>query len=228
MRGWTAQLERASRLVLPEERLVEAVVAARCDVVLGGLDDPQEDPIGFLLGAHELARLGAPVGEWVAEIAAAAEQVARDARRSGLGWDGELALAAAGGLFALEGDRRAIGDVATLRRALGPRRSTSPELPSGVRAVSWVEDRLVRVVDADECVLLPDGIPSAWLGGGLECYRVPAGPGRHLSYAVRWHGKHPAVLWEVSGPPGLQLRAGAGDGRWHSTAASGETLLTLP
>lgn len=48
---------------------------------------------------------------------------------------------------------------------------------------------------------------------------------RTLSFAVRWHATRPALLWEVAGPQGLVLEGGAGNESWHSTAASGETLL---
>jgi hypothetical protein len=47
-----------------------------------------------------------------------------------------------------------------------------------------------------------------------------------LSYSVRWHGEHPALLWEISEPaPGVTLTAPALDPAWSTTELAGETLL---
>jgi hypothetical protein len=47
-----------------------------------------------------------------------------------------------------------------------------------------------------------------------------------LSYAVRWHGARPALLWDA--PPGVELRASALDPAWSSSAVAGEALLAEP
>jgi hypothetical protein len=47
-----------------------------------------------------------------------------------------------------------------------------------------------------------------------------AGP---VSFAVRWHGERPALLWTA--PPGVRLRAPGLDPEWASEVASGEALL---
>lgn len=67
----------------------------------------------------------------------------------------------------------------------------------------------------------------AWYGGGIEVHDAPTAHGR-LSYAIRWHGTRPAVLWELephegTGPvtitvPGL-------DPTWSTTELRGEALL---
>ena len=88
----------------------------------------------------------------------------------------------------------------------------------GVRAVAAIERRLVA-----DGVLLPAGIPTAWLGQGFEGHGLPVGPASTVSFAVRWHGAHPAVLWEVTGPP-VELSAPAVDPAWRTSAASGEAL----
>jgi hypothetical protein len=49
-----------------------------------------------------------------------------------------------------------------------------------------------------------------------------------LSFAVRWHGARPALLWEISGAPGIVIAGGATNEEWHSTDMSGETLLAEP
>jgi hypothetical protein len=101
-------------------------------------------------------------------------------------------------------------------------------MPHGLRAIAWLEDRLARPLPDGSCALLPGGFPAAWLGASFETYRLPAGSGRCLSYAVRWHGERPALLWEVNGPPGLRLTGGGADPSWSTTEASGEALLAAP
>ncbi|MBA3803847.1 MAG: hypothetical protein H0X22_13235, partial [Acidimicrobiia bacterium] len=49
------------------------------------------------------------------------------------------------------------------------------------------------------------------------------GPSSSVSYAVRWHGDRPAVLWEQRGDA-RSLRADAVDGGWTSDARRGEAL----
>jgi len=49
-----------------------------------------------------------------------------------------------------------------------------------------------------------------------------------MSFAVRWHGPRPAVLWEITGAAGLLITGGAADPSWHTTDASGEALLAAP
>ena len=51
-------------------------------------------------------------------------------------------------------------------------------------------------------------VPEAWLGQGWRCMTPPPPSGR-LSFAVRWHGDRPALLWELDVPD----RASAGGAR---------------
>ena len=77
VRGWTRVVEQASRLVLPDEGLVHAMVAARCDLLLEGPVDRADDPVGFLLDVAELVRSGDAADAWLVEIVEPAEQVAK-------------------------------------------------------------------------------------------------------------------------------------------------------
>jgi hypothetical protein len=72
--------------------------------------------------------------------------------------------------------------------------------------------------------LLP-GFPPDWLGQSLTVSDLPlrAGP---LSFAVRWHGARPALLWDA--PEGVELRAPALDPSWSTADRAGETLLAEP
>jgi hypothetical protein len=47
-----------------------------------------------------------------------------------------------------------------------------------------------------------------------------------ISYAVRWHGEKPALLWEIDGPVGTKVAASAIDRTFSSTEMRGETLLS--
>ncbi len=228
-RGWLAQVERASRLVLPEAALTERVVHERCELLLAGVSEAGDDPVGFLLGLGELGRLGVDVTEWVPELVTAAEGIGRRAARSGeVSWDVDRALAAVSDALARCHEDRGVADVGELRRRLGDRTGVALAMPDGVRAIAWLEDRLARPRFDGSCALLPGGFPAGWLGASFETYRLPAGNGRCLSYAVRWHGERPALLWEVSGPPGLRLTGGGADPSWSTVEPRGDALLAPP
>ena len=78
--------------------------------------------------------------------------------------------------------------------------------------------------------MLP-GWRQTWRGLSLEVHGLPVGRGR-LSYALRWHGERPALLWEVVTPEGddvpVTLRAPALDPTWAAEGARGEALLQPP
>jgi hypothetical protein len=219
-RGWVGRAERASRVVLADERAAERLVAARADLLLTGPPSIEDDPAGFLLALHELVRLGELAGraldDVVPDIAAAVHTTVRR-----VAWDVDAALAAAAGLLHVAGEDRAGRDLARLRAS---RAAATPDLDAtadGVRGVAAVERHL-----AADGVLLPRGIPDAWRGVDFEAHGLPIGPGSAVSFAVRWHGAHAAVLWETDGEP-VELAAPAVDATWRSDAASGEALWRL-
>ncbi|MCX7619723.1 MAG: hypothetical protein N2037_02625 [Acidimicrobiales bacterium] len=81
----------------------------------------------------------------------------------------------------------------------------------------------------DRLVLVPV-FPQTWLGQSVEIHRAPTPFGR-FSYAIRWHGDRPALLWELDSArdrcspriiaPGL-------DPAWSSSEPTGEALLAAP
>jgi hypothetical protein len=93
----------------------------------------------------------------------------------------------------------------------------------GTGVLGEMRDALVRDRGAD-VDLLP-GFRDEWLGEHLAVHDAPLRRGP-LSFAVRWHGARPALLWEA--PPGSVLRAPAIDPSWTSATAVGETLLAAP
>ena len=48
---------------------------------------------------------------------------------------------------------------------------------------------------------MPLSFPPAWLGVDFEAHGLAIGLASTLSFAIRWHGDRPAVLWEVHGAP---------------------------
>lgn len=90
--------------------------------------------------------------------------------------------------------------------------------------------RAELVADHGDDLMVAPGFRSAWRGGPLAVYGLPTrfGP---VSYAVRWHGARPALLWELEAHPGpgpVTVRAPFLDESWSSDQASGETLLAAP
>lgn len=228
VRGWETIVHRASRLVLPDTGLGEAVTAARSDLLLAGPVAVDDDAVGFLLDVAELGRLGDDADSWMPEIV---EPIASIARSDDPEVD--LALRACERLAIAAGDDRAAGDIARIRQRRSRREMpTVPAAPSSFsdlrrgesvgRFVAQVEQRIT-----DEGRLLPLGIPRRWLGSNFEVHGVPTGPRSTVGFAVRWHGERPAVLWEQHGPAQL-LTAPAVDADWSSDAVSGEALWAPP
>ncbi len=222
--GWSTVAARAGRFVVPDEALVAATTATRCELALVGPADPDDDPAVFLLAVGQLVRMGEDEATWLPEIASAAERVARAARPVGAGdWIAGAALDAAGDAFRAAADHRATGDLAALRVRLTIDRALPVDPPGGPVGIAWLERRLA---DTDGR-LLAGGIPAAWLGATVEAYGLPIGGGATVSYALRWHGARPAVLWEVTGGPVTLTAPDLAPG-WSSAAASGEALWPAP
>jgi hypothetical protein len=83
--------------------------------------------------------------------------------------------------------------------------------------------RLLVCEEEDGLVLLPV-VPEGWRGQGLEVHGVPTTSGA-LSFAVRWHGPRPALLWELDGAGPVRLRAPGLDPAWSSSERRGDALL---
>ncbi|HEY5664963.1 MAG TPA: hypothetical protein VIS05_13110 [Ilumatobacter sp.] len=216
VRGWLALTERASRFVLPDgdvgAGLAAAVTAERCELALGTIPRAADDPVDGALAVGELVRMGEAPGDWIPELADAVEHLGPLA-----GWEADMALVAAGRVLTAAGERRARSDLAAIaaRRTPGPRPGRPP---SGVRAVPWLETQFALAG-----ALVPSGIPRSWWGQSFDVYGVPTGDASSVSYAVRWHGERPAVLWEQSGPP-VQLTAPLVAPGWSTGEPAGEAL----
>jgi hypothetical protein len=220
-RGWLSTCERASRLILPEAALAASVTRARCELALCGPDDLAADPVAFLLGVGELVRMGSVAEHWIPEVADAVAVLA-DHRT-----DPFLAAAvdAAERVCIAADESRAVRDLAKVRARLVDASDAAlpePTEASGARLVAAVEGIIARGP-----ALFPGGIPAAWLGQHLEVYGIPTGPSSAVSFAMRWHGERPALLWEQTGAP-VALRSPVVAPDWSSTAATGDALWPAP
>jgi hypothetical protein len=95
----------------------------------------------------------------------------------------------------------------------------SDDLPSDGRRVPWWAERRLVVSDEHTAQLMPAGFPAAWLGVDFEAHGLSIGLASTLSFAIRWPGQRPAVLWEISGPP---MPLAHQD--WSTAQLSGEAL----
>ena len=194
-RGWLALLDRATRVVLPDQRLTDRVMLARSQVLL----DADGGPVAV-----------AALEDW--------------------GFDAEAEYAWHG--LRLRDRRRA------RKRGAISDLISRVETPSGSLLVvpSWPVDpaeflvalRQGLVRDTDNGVALLSVFPSEWYGQPVE---IHAAPTRHglVSFALRWHGSRPALLWEVTGASkGLVVTAPGLDSQWSSNEVSGDALLAEP
>jgi hypothetical protein len=221
VRGWVTRTDVASRLDLPDQEWVDAVRAARCELLLGDVADVAAEPERHLLGVAELVRLGDLDVRGAIEAAPRiASAVAAVVRRGGS--LGAAALDAATVVLAAAGERQALADLARLRESVNDGDITGA-------TASFVRSDDVAVIPAVErClaagpVLFPGGIPDRWRGHDVEAHGLVAGPASRLSLALRWHGANVAVLWEVDGEP-VTLRSTVGLSPWTSAEPRGDVL----
>lgn len=223
VRGWETACDAASRLVLPEHHVVAGIARHRSDILLGSWTDDD---------AIDAVRMGETGRDSIVDVVETAQRRLKSERRSRtLAWDTPHLLASAARACVLLGDDTAAGDIAGawLRLADRPVAELPTEMPSGSAAVAWAESILAKgSPSGGMCELFPRGIPREWWGAVVEAHGLVGDAHRSVSFAVRWHGARPALLWEVSGGPGLVLSGGAADDTWHTTDASGEALLAAP
>ena len=95
--------------------------------------------------------------------------------------------------------------------------------------LSFVRQLLVRET-FDGGLALCSMLPDAWTGQPIEVHDAPThfGP---VSFAVRYHGDRPALLWDLKrrdGVGAVRITAPGLDADWSTTEAKGETLLASP
>ena len=251
-RGWLAALRVASRVDVPEASWENILTAQRCKLLLAGdggvtsdgASSSGDDFVDLILDRAERVKLGDKPGQWVDEVAAATESVIRRcAKNRDAKWFEERAIVSAGMVLNRAGETRGQKDIAQAwsrvvsdAAGAGTFGSVSDvgaainrdQLASfsGVRQIAWVESQLVAQRRDNVIEICPRGVEAAWLGANFECHRLVASPEHLISFAVRWHGDKPALLWEIDVPPGARVAASAVDSSFSSTEMRGETLLS--
>ena len=223
MRGWLGVIDRSPHLVLPDDAVRLSVLRDRSDLLLADLPT-RADPVAFLLAVSERVRCGQSAVPFVDDVVVAAVAVAKRSKKTAV-LAAAAALARASEILRHADQSQAADDVDRMRAKL----ALSPSLlPSPNESLPY---RLARTLDGvasiqnGELVLLADPVPSAWFGQPLEVHHAPLTDGS-VSFAVRWHGDRPALLWETTHTgvvrcPGL-------DPAWRSTGLKGEALLAAP
>ena len=251
-RGWLAALRVASRVDVPEASWENILTTQRCKLLLAGgggatsdgASSSGDDFVDLILDRAERVKLGDKPDQWVDEVALATESVIRRcAKNRDAKWFEERAIVSAGMVLNRAGETRgqkdiaqawsrvvndaagagAFGSVSDVGAAINRDQLASF---SGVRQIAWVESQLVAQRRDNVIEICPRGVEAAWLGANFECHRLVASPEHLISFAVRWHGDKPALLWEIDGPPGARVAASAVDGTFSSTEMRGETLLS--
>jgi hypothetical protein len=224
VRGWEAACDVASRITMPDHTVVAGIARVRSDLLLG---------VGVTEDASiELVRLAETHRDSIVDVVETVQRrVKAEKRAKVLQWDTPHLLASAARACVLLGDEVAAGDIGSTWLRLADRdvQDLPVEIPSGLGAIAWAESLLAQASPSGgKCTVLPHGIPETWWGSAFEGHGLIADPYRTISFAVRWHGPRPAVLWEVTGAPGLLITAGKADSEWHTTEVSGEALLAAP
>ena len=92
--------------------------------------------------------------------------------------------------------------------------------------LTFVRNMLVRET-SDGGLALCSLVPHDWLGQQLEVHDAPTHHGK-LSFAIRWHGDRPALLWELvpyDGTTAVRITAPGLDPAWSTTELRGDALL---
>ena len=237
-RGWLAALQISSRVDVPDLSWSSALTSQRCKVLLSNSTELAESSdislvVDLLLDRAERVRLGDKPAQWVDEVAVATERILKQcAKTQSVQWFEERALLGAGMVLNRAGESRGLQDFVSVwsRLAEAGRISdlalASPEIAGTVRQIAWIESQLVAQRRDGVIEICPCGIDKSWLGVNFECHKLLASPEQVISYAVRWHGEKPALLWEIDGPVGAKVAASAIDRTFSSTEMRGETLLS--
>ena len=244
-KGWLKSVEQAGYVIVPEGAVAPLVARLRSDALIlsgheiedwatGAGGDCANDPVAYILTLQELLRMGEKLTgdsaqirvDHAARLAQSVETLLKENKKSSiLPWDVERALFAAQFVFSRMGENRAADDVSAAQLRMSSAAEPPNVMPADIRAIAWVEEKMVAVQRDGSVQVFGRGIPRLWLGANLECHRVAAGPLHTVSFGIRWHGEKPALLWEVSGPAGVKLDAGICDPTWSTVESTGETLL---
>lgn len=150
---------------------------------------------------------------------AAASQVTELARRIGVGPAPEPPYEALTRILATATATGAMAGPGRSGRGIGHDLAASAAVIAAARAL--------LVTERDGGLALLPVFPDTWYGAGVELHDAPTAFGR-LSFAIRWHGTRPALLWELEPHPGLApvtLTVPGLDPAWSTIEPRGDALL---
>lgn len=143
----------------------------------------------------------------------------------------------------LAGDRRALDRLEWFLTQATPTwtwpEAIHPRVPGGcmgdghhgwaaAELLSFVRTMLVH--ETTDGLALASMLPTSWYGQGVEVHDAPTRVGT-ISFAIRWHGERPAILWELDAhdpDTPVVLTCPGLDPSWRTTEARGEALLAVP
>lgn len=221
--GWLSVIDHSPTLALPDDAIRLGVLADRAELLLGPTPSVDDDPKAFLLSVREHARCRLPPERWVDDVVRAAVAVAKSCA-SGATNESDMALRGAAEVLLRAKQPLAAADIGRMRRRLGSMTDVEPGTAVALR-LSHTLDGLARSADEDGIVLLDRLVPAEWYGQSIEVHDAPLENGV-VSYAVRWHGDRPALLWESS--LDTTVRCPGLDPAWTGSGRRGEALLAAP
>ena len=231
-RGWLGALQISSRVDVPEVSWTTLLTQNRCQILLSEpqIFNSQTDDVEFVLDIAERVRMGDKAMQLSSDIAVATEKIIkRCVENKIVQWDEDRAILSASMLLHRAGERRGRDDLARIWSRLtetNRSREMTAFIKSSSRCAAWIESQLVAYRRDGSVDLCPRGIDQSWLGVNFECHKLLATPEHTISFAVRWHGDRPALLWDLDGPAGVRVVASAVDSSFSTTDARGETLLS--
>ncbi len=216
--GWRQLAERGERLEAPGG-LARRFSLARAQLLLS----ESVEPDALLLATGARWRLARQTVDMPVEVIARAAQRVADRARSAPGPLAYGALVEAQLLLDAVGEHRASVDVGRVLDRL-PEQPFDVAVDDDLELVVAARSFLASAVGARErSVELLREWPAEWVGASVAAHQIPTRWGE-VSFAVRWHGERPALLWECEAA--VTLCAPSLDAAWQSGDQRGEALLS--
>ncbi len=118
------------------------------------------------------------------------------------------------------GDRRAAADIDRVVNRLD---EVVSRCNDDIGFVAAIRQMLACDRSEPRTIVLLSDLPADWSHADVAAHRVPTRWGE-VSFAVRWHGARPALLWECE--QAVTIRVPSLDAAWSSEGRRGEALLS--
>ena len=178
-KGWLKAVEQAGYVIVPEGAVAPLVARLRSDALIlsgheiedwaiGAGGDCANDPVAYILTLQELLRMGEKLNsepaqirvDHAARLAQCVETLLKDNKKALiLPWDVERALFAAQFAFARMGESRAADDVAAAQLRMSIGAEPPNVMPTDIRAIAWVEEKMVAMQRDGSVQIFGRGIP---------------------------------------------------------------------